>query len=78
MEAEATLIDDALAEARTAWLLTLPPDRIARFDTETILDWLDARREQRTACLRAACQTLREESARRQRAYDRLITALTG
>lgn len=71
------LTEEEQEEARTAWLLRLSPEQAARFDAATILDWLDARREQRIAGLRAACQTLREESARRQQIYARLIAALT-
>ncbi|MFI9618090.1 hypothetical protein ACIG8S_04140 [[Kitasatospora] papulosa] len=63
-------------EARTAWLLTLTVDQIAHFGTEDILDWLDARREQHIAGLRAACRTLRDLNARQAEAYTRLAAAL--
>lgn len=69
--------DEDDTEARTAWLLSLSVDQIARFSNATICDWLDARREQRIAQLRAACQTLREVSEIRERAHARLVAALT-
>lgn len=64
--------DGPTEQARTARLLQISPEQITRYSAETILDWLDARREQRITRIRAACQVLREESARRQRAYSRL------
>lgn len=71
-----TTADEDEAKARTAWLLSLSVDQIARFDAGTICDWLDARNEQRCARLRAACQTLRELSGRRERAHARLVALL--
>jgi len=69
---------DDEAEARTAWLHSLTVDQITRFDTGTILDWLDARREQHIVRLRAACQLLREQITRSERAHERLAAAVSG
>ena len=64
-------------EARSAWLLRLSIDQVARYDTGTICDWLDARREQHIARLRAACRTLRELCDLNERAHARIAAALT-
>lgn len=74
--AEQQLTEDDETEARTAWLLSLTVEQISRFDATTIYDWLAARNEQHCARLRAACQTLREQSARRQRALNRITAAV--
>lgn len=51
--------------------------RIAQIDPESVIDWLLERNEQRRERLLAACQSLRAESCRRQRAYERLSALLT-
>ncbi|WP_460071120.1 hypothetical protein [Streptomyces sp. YKOK-I1] len=61
--------------ARTERLLRIPADQIVHYGYGTILDWLDARREQHTARLRAACQTLRELNSLREHAHARLVAA---
>ncbi|MFD4596782.1 hypothetical protein ACFWPQ_01990 [Streptomyces sp. NPDC058464] len=63
-------------EVRPDWLLSLSPEQIARYSFGTILDWLDARREQRIARLRAACWDLREQCSQRERAYARIAAAV--
>lgn len=68
--------EDEDDEARTARLLRLTAAQIVHYSYETILDWLDARNRWRCAQLRAACQTLREQSDIRQRAYARIAAAL--
>ncbi|MFE9127043.1 hypothetical protein ACFYOF_16760 [Streptomyces sp. NPDC007148] len=72
-----TTPDEDEAEARTARLLRLSVDEIAKYNTETICDWLIARNEQHCARLRAACQTLRELARRRERAHARIAATLT-
>lgn len=62
--------------ARNAWLLSLSADQITHFGTETMLDWLDARREWRVARLRAACRNLRKQSKARERSHARLAALL--
>ncbi|CAM5391661.1 hypothetical protein STENM36S_06333 [Streptomyces tendae] len=71
-----TTEDDERA-ARNAWLLSLSVNQITRFGTETMLDWLDARREWRVARLRAACRDLREQSEARERSHARLAALLS-
>ena len=63
-------------EARTARLLAIPPDQIAHYSVETILDWLDARREWRSARLREACRVLRDQLRKQERAHARIAAAV--
>lgn len=72
-----TADEDAEREAQTTRLLRLSVDQIAHYSTATILDWMDARNEQRCASLRAACQRLRDLNSRQARAHARLAAALT-
>ncbi|WP_326592797.1 hypothetical protein [Streptomyces brevispora] len=70
------LTEDDEHEARTGWLLNLSAGQIAHFSTQTILDWMDARREQRITQIRAACQTLRDLNRRQADGHARLLAAL--
>lgn len=63
-------------EARTAWLLAISPDQIVHYGVETILDWLDARREWRSARLREACGVLRDQLRQQERAHARIAAAV--
>lgn len=72
-EAEA---DEAAAEARTAWLIRQSPDQIAHYSFGTILDWLDARSQQRIARLRKAVRELRAATDARAAAHERLARAI--
>lgn len=74
--ADEAAADEAEIEARTAWLLRLSPDQIAHYSFETILDWLDARREQRVARLRTAVGELRTATDARAAAHERLARAV--
>ncbi|MFC9891513.1 hypothetical protein [Streptomyces pilosus] len=67
---------DAEHEARTARLLAITPDEIVRYSVETILDWLNARREWRSARLRQACGALREQLQQQERANARIAAAV--
>jgi hypothetical protein len=64
------------AEARTARLLRIGPEEIKHYSHETILDWLDARREQRVARLRTALGELRAATEAQAAAHDRLARAV--
>lgn len=58
-------------------LADIPPDQIVRYSTETILDWLAARRERHGAELKVACQTLRAQVAQRERALESLLKVVS-
>ncbi|KOV86091.1 MULTISPECIES: hypothetical protein [unclassified Streptomyces] len=70
---------DAIEEdaARTAWLLRQPADQIIRYGPETAAEWLIARSEDRSARLRAACQSLRAAAADEARAIENLRAAVS-
>lgn len=76
MSSHTNTADEDWDAGRAERLLRIPAAEIVHYSYETILDWLDARREQRIACLRAACQTLREQNQRQERAHARLAAAL--
>lgn len=63
-------------ETRIDWLLAISADQITRYSDETIYDWLEARREQNCARLRAACRILRAQCHRSERAHARIAAAI--
>lgn len=75
---DTTVADEAAAaKAHTAWLLRLGPDEIAHYSFGTILDWLDARREQHIARLRTAIGELRVATEATAAAHERLAALVT-
>ncbi|GHH30065.1 hypothetical protein [Streptomyces rubradiris] len=58
-------------------LARIPADQIVRYSPETIIDWLIARSEDRSARLRAACQSLRAAAADEARAIENLRAAVS-
>jgi hypothetical protein len=77
-ELEVDDADETAAEeaARRARLLRISPDQITNYSYETILDWLDARREHHVARLRTLVGELRAASDDRAAAHERLARAV--